>query len=286
MNFTLALAQIDPVPCDLKRNIRTHIDRVRRARDGGADLVVFPELSLTGYTLKDAVVELALRSDGGGALDELVEACGDATVIAGGVEESTDFGIYNAAFALTGSGARVVHRKIYPPSYGMFEEQRYFLRGGTVSSFESPVGTLGVLICEDLWHLPLPYLLAKDGAPVIIAIAASPTRVSGSGGGLRNEEVNGENHRTLARLLSTYLCFCNRVGVEDGVNFWGGSSVQSPDGNTVVRARLFEEDLVFAEIDLAELRRARMMSRHFLDDDPHLTRRELARILGKPGSTA
>jgi len=302
MKFTLALAQIDNVLGDLKKNTQKHIEYIRRARDGGADLVVFPELSLTGYSIKDSNLDLSLRlsnlhAPGRSAarargpasreslrsrenvLRGIIKESAGVSIILGCIEESPDFGIYNSAFFIEKRTVSCVHRKVYPPTYGMFEEMRYFSPGNGVRAFDTALGRMGVLICEDLWHLPLPYLLARDGAQVIVGIAASPTRLSGDAEGLENARINSEQHRAFARLLSTYVVFCNRVGLEDGINFWGGSEVVGPSGEILVQAKYFDEDLVFVTIDDNELRRARQFSRHFLDDDPGLVLSELARIV-------
>lgn len=279
MNFTIALAQIDCVLGDLSRNIKKHVEYIRKARDGGADLVVFPELSLTGYSVKDSNWDIALRPSDTQHLKPLRDESKDISVVVGCVEESEEFGIHNSALFLHDGTVRPVHRKIYLPTYGMFEEQRYFHRGHSVRAFESPVGRIGVLVCEDLWHLPLPYLLAQDEAQVIIGIAASPTRLSGEEEKIQNAQVNSEQHKAYARLLSSYVVFCNRVGYEDGVNFWGGSEVIAPNGEVIVQAAMFDEDIVFAEIKENEVRRSRRFSRHFLDDDIHLVQRELQRII-------
>jgi predicted amidohydrolase len=200
------------------------------------------------------------------------------------VEEGDAFGLYNSAFLFDGGTFRSVHRKVYLPTYGMFEEMRYFSRGTSVRAFDTRHGRFGALICEDLWHVPLPYLLAADGATVIVALVASPTRVAGGDPHLAIAAVNTENHKAYARLLSVYFVFCNRVGFEDGVNFWGGSEVIAPDGAIVASAPLFTDDLVFAEIDDGEIRRARRFSRHFLDDDAGIVERELRRIHGGESS--
>jgi len=284
MKFTLAIAQIDPVLGDCAANIAKHVDFIGRARSGGADLVVFPELSLTGYSVKDANWDLAIRTGDSSRVRAIVEASGDIAVLFGGIEESLGYGIHNAAFFAEKGKLRTVHRKIYLPTYGMFEELRYFSPGKEVRAFDCGIGRVGSIICEDLWHLPLPYLLAKDGADVIFGIAASPSRLSGKEGIEPAMKVNLEQHRTFARLLSVYLIFCNRVGFEDGVNFWGRSHVVKPDGEIAVQAKAFEEDLVFAEVDGNELRRARRFSRHFLDDDPEIVKRELERITGGAGN--
>ena len=279
MDFTVALAQIDSTVGDHKKNLAKHAEYAKRAAEGGADLVVFPELSLSGYSIRDIHWELALRLPGEGKFGELLNLSNEVSMIVGGVEESEDFGLYNVAFLLEKGEARSVHRKLYPPTYGMFEERRYFSSGKTVRPFESTVGKLGILICEDLWHLPLPYLLAKGGADVIITIAASPTRLSGKGNEPAIAEINTEQHRSYGRLLSTYMVFCNRVGFEDGVNFWGRSEVVDPTGEIVAQAKLFEEDLVFTELHENQVRRARRLSRHFLDDDEAIVLRELRRIV-------
>lgn len=278
MNFTIALAQIDSRIGDLKRNVSKHVDYVRRAIDGGADLIVFPELSLSGYTIRDINWDVAIHLPDEKKFSELLSLSKKISIIVGGVEESKEFGIFNSAFLIEKGKVFSVHRKLYPPTYGMFEELRYFSPGKTVRAFNSTVGKLGVLICEDLWHVSLPYILAQDDAAVIITIAASPTRLSEEKGKPMIAQINTEHHKAYARLLSTYIVFCNRVGFEDGVNFWGGSEVIGPSGDVVVQAKLFEEDMVFAEISENEVRRARRLSRHFLDDDERIVIEELQRI--------
>jgi predicted amidohydrolase len=165
------------------------------------------------------------------------------------------------------------------------EEIRYFSRGTSVRAFGTPLGRLGVLICEDFWHPSLPCLLALDGAQAIIALVVSPTRLGGDGDTLRAAQVNAGNHQTYGRLLSVYVAFCNRVGFEDGVNFWGGSALIGPDGGVVATGKLMEERLVIADLDESAIRRARRFSRHFLDEDPGLVRRELKRMGYQPPTT-
>ncbi len=278
MKFTLALAQIDSVPGDIAKNIKKHIEYIRKAKVGGADLIVFPELSLTGYSIKDANWDSALRVTNISILQPIIDESNDIAILVGCVEESGNYGIHNSAFLFQHGAVNSVHRKVYLPTYGMFEELRHFLPGSSVKAFDSAVGRIGVIICEDLWHLPLPYLLAKDGADVIIGMAASPTRLSGEQAQMKNAHVNSEQHKAYARLLSSYIVFCNRVGYEDGINFWGGSEVITPNGEVMVQAKLFDEDLIFSEIDDNEVRRARRISRHFLDDNIDLVQRELVRI--------
>jgi predicted amidohydrolase len=165
----------------------------------------------------------------------------------------------------------------------MFEEMRYFSRGKQVDVHYTKFGKIGVLVCEDLWHMSLPLILALKGAKIIITIAVSPTRLDinppkGRKTILRNYEINSEHHKSYARLLSSYIVFCNRVGYEDGVNFWGGSEVVDPFGNVTALAKFFDEDMVYAEIDFDIVRHARQQARHFLDEDINFLK-EQTRIL-------
>ncbi len=279
MNYTIAVAQIDSVVGDLEKNIKRHVASVKKAIAKKADVIVFPELSLTGYSVKDLNWDLALRAEPSSHFSELLKLSKQITIIAGGVEEGENFGIYNSAFVFEDGKVYSGHRKNYPPTYGMFEEMRYFSQGKDVQAFGSKRGKLGILICEDMWHLPLPYILAQDGANVIISLTASPTRLSGNSEELSAAAVNHEQHRAYARLLSCYVVFANRIGVEDGVNFWGGSQIVGPNGDSIVQARLFEEDMILATIDENEIRRARRFSRHFIDDSPQFTIQQLKNSL-------
>ena len=279
MNCTIAVAQTDSIVGDLRKNIRHHIGFIKKAIQHKADIIVFPELSLTGYTVRDLNWDVALRSEPNPYFKEFITLSRSITIIAGGVEEAENYGIYNSAFVFEDGRVHSAHRKVYPPTYGMFEEMRYFNQGKEVQAFNSKFGKLGILICEDLWHLALPYILAHDGAEVIFSLTASQTRLAGSSKMLSVANVNHEQHRAYARLLSTYVVFANRVGIEDGVNFWGGSQIVDPTGKAIVTAKYFEEDLIYAKIEENVIRRSRRFSRHFVDDLPELTIQQLKKSL-------
>ncbi len=279
MNYTIAVAQIDSRVGDIEKNIAHHIVFVKKAIAQKANIIVFPELSLTGYSVKDLNWDLALRAEPNKLFAELLKLSKQITIIAGGVEEGENFGIYNSAFLFEDGKVHTAHRKNYPPTYGMFEEMRYFSQGKDVRAFPSKWGKLGILICEDMWHIPLPYILAQDGANIIISLTASPTRVSNTSEELATATVNQEQHRAYARLLSSYVVFANRVGIEDGVNFWGGSQIVGPNGESIVKAELFKETMIYAAIDENEIRRARRFSRHFIDDSPQFTMEQLKNSL-------
>ncbi len=282
----IALAQISSVLGNIERNVERHVEWCERAIERGADAIIFPELSITGYTLRDLNFECAvgLEAPTYAALKKLSKKI---TIICGAVEQDERGAVYNAALLFEGGEVKHTHRKVYPPTYGIFEEGRYFSNGRAANAFTSEkLGRIGLLVCEDLWHPALPYVLALDGAQLIITIAASPTRL-GSGGSQKshsgepeNYTINREHHVAYARLFGCYIAFVNRVGVEDGVNFWGGSEVVTPSGETVARGAFFEEDLIIADIGPEQVRQARQHSRHFLDDDPVLTQQLLAKLTG------
>jgi NAD+ synthase (glutamine-hydrolysing) len=267
--YKVALAQINPALGDFDKNMKKHIAFCDRAIRKKADLVIFPELSLTGYSIKDLNFDLAINQNNLNLLDPLLKKSKNIDIICGGIEEDINYGIFNAAFYLSGGIVKFTHKKIYPPDYGMFEEIRYFSRGKEVNVHETKIGTLGVLVCEDLWHMSLPMIQALKGAKVLITIAASPTRLqmNSSSKTIKNYEINSEHHKSYARLLSSYVIFCNRVGYEDGVNFWGGSEIVDPFGTVTALAKFFDEDLVIGEIDYNKVRRSRHQARHFLDED-------------------
>ncbi len=254
---------------DIKWNLDRHIEIAEQSQKIGSDIIVFPELSLTGYSVRDLNAELVLNAEDK-FFDPLRSLSRNISIAAGTIIRDAAGGIRNALLYFENGEIRHVHYKVYLPTYGLFEEQRYFLPGNRVESFDTKFGRIGLLICEDLWHISLPYLLAEQGAKLIIGAAASPTRLSGEAETHSGQIVNSEQHRSFARLLSVYLAFVNRVGFEDGVNFWGGSEVISPHGDNIATGKLFDEDLVTSEITPAEVERARLFARHFLDENPAL----------------
>lgn len=267
----IALAQINSILGNVEKNIEIHIKYCEEAIGKKADVIVFPELSLTGYSLKDLNLEVALNLSLTSKLDKLKELSTKIDIVCGLVEESDSYALYNSSVYLSEGNIVHTHQKIYPPTYTLFEELRYFSAGKKCDTYETKFGTAGMLVCEDMWHLSLPYTLAMKGAKIVYGIAASPTRMGVDTEKFKNHEINSEQHRTFARLLSNYFVFTNRVGYEDGVNFWGGSEIVDPYGNVVAAGKLFDEELIFAEIDLNEVRRARHSARHFNDENLDLT---------------
>ncbi|HVR88040.1 MAG TPA: nitrilase-related carbon-nitrogen hydrolase [Candidatus Limnocylindria bacterium] len=279
MSVRVAIAQCSPALGAVKRNVEMHREWVDRARAAEARLVVFPELSLTGYYLKDLAADVACSADDP-VLAPIARASRDIDVVAGFVERSKDAKLHIAQGYWSGGALRHVHRKVYLPTYGIFDDGRYFGPGDAFETFESAVGTAGLAICEDLWHLSVPYLYAIAGASVILAPASSPGRGVAEGGDLGTAASCRSMDRFYAQYLTVYVAFANRVGHEDGVGFWGGSEVVAPDGTVVARAKEFEEELVIAEIDPALVARERARNPLLRDERPDLVFRALAERMG------
>jgi predicted amidohydrolase len=276
-NFRVALAQIDPRLGDLERNVALHADAIRTARRAGADVVVFPELSLTGYLLRDLAPDVALRPDDR-RLRGIVRASSDIDVVVGLVEESPEGRFHNAALYLSRGRVVHVHRKLYLPTYGMFDEGRDFAAGATLRRFETSHGPAGMLVCEDLWHPSCAWLLAADGAEVLYVLSSGPSRGTRPGRGITSVAVWHDLLRVTAQFQTAYVVYVNRVGFEDGLHFGGGSTVVDPFGRTVVDMATEETGLGMADLHAEVLRRARVSYPLLRDDDLELAHRELLRV--------
>ncbi len=276
MTMMVAAAQIAPALGNIEANIAKHLVWIDRAIAAGAKLVVFPELSLTGYTVRDMNYELCMRRDDP-RLEVFRDRSRDITVILGGIEEDERHGVYNSAFVFDDNRC-MTYRKVYPPDYGIFEEGRYFLHGDSAALIDTRLGRIGVLVCEDLWHPALPLLQVLDGAELLCVISASPTRLPAAGSPTL-PDINSEHHRSYCRLLTVNMLFVNRVGYEDGVNFWGGSEIVDASGRVLSAACTDAEELCIAEVSSTAVRDARRDSRHFLDEDPYFLQRELRRVI-------
>lgn len=280
--WTIGMAQIAPRLGDVEANLSHHLEIIHAARERGVDLLVFPELSLTGYFLKDlvpVVARPAVTEDP--ILGRLAEQSHDMDIVVGFVEEDPRYRYFVSAAYLSRGRIVHVHRKIYLPTYSMFDEGRYVAAGRDLQAFDARLGRLGMLICEDFWHLSPPYCLWLDGADVLIHISASPGRgLSGPETGRLASTRFVENiNRVYAAALTSFVIHVNRVGFEDGVNFWGGSFCVGPDGEVLAQAPYFEEALLTVQIDLAELRRVRSRLPLLRDERPELVMRFLQRLL-------
>ena len=277
MDCRLTVAQTNPALGNVGRNLEEHVAAIEAAVAAGSQLIVFPELSLTGYFLKDLVPDVALPLDSP-EVTRLRELSRHVDIAVGLVEVTSDYLFYNTSLYLSGGEIRHRHRKVYLPTYGLFDEQRYLASGDRFRAFDSRFGRMGLLICEDMWHLSAPYLLAMDGATTILCLSSSPGRGVGQAEELGSATAWQRLNATVATFLTCRVLYCNRVGYEDGVNFWGGSEIIAPDGTVQARGKLFAEDAVIAAIDDVILRRERITSPLLRDESIGITRAELTRI--------
>jgi NAD+ synthase (glutamine-hydrolysing) len=275
--LSVALAQIDPALGDRGRNLERHRQWVKRAAETGASLLVFPELSLTGYFLKDLVPDSAIQLDSK-EMRDLATLSTELDVVLGAVIESPDHRYFNASLYFSRGELLHVHRKVYLPTYGMFDEQRYFAPGDRFRSFATPFGRAGILVCEDIWHLSSAYILSLQGVDMIICPSSSPGRGITTDERLGTAESYALVCRTYAQFLTTFFLYCNRVGFEDGANFWGGSMVIGPNGDVIAQHQDADEALVLATLDLADVRRERLANPLLRDERLELTINELRRV--------
>jgi predicted amidohydrolase len=279
----VALAQFAPRLGLLEENLAHHRELLGKARSGGADLVVFPELGLTGYLLQDLAAEVAMRADDVRLLGLAAETAGMSAVVSF-VEESSDHRLFISAALMEDGEVRFVHRKLFLPTYGLFDERRFFAAGDRLRAVDSRLGVrLGLAVCEDFWHLAVPETLALDGAQILINVSSSPGRDLAAihEVGLGTAASWRNLMRTYAQLTTSFVIFCNRVGVDETISFWGGSEVVAPNGEAVFTAPLFDEGLHFVDIDLGDVRRERIGLPLLRDERPELHLRELRRVLAE-----
>jgi predicted amidohydrolase len=285
----IALAQLAPRLGVVEENLARHLELLDEARRGGANLAIFPELGLTGYLLQDLAGEVAMRRDDPRLLELAARAEGSGgdgamSAVVSFVEEAEDHRLFISAALLEGGAVRFVHRKLFLPTYGLFDERRFFAAGDGLRTVESRLGVrIGLAVCEDFWHLSVPETLAFDGAHILINVSSSPGRDLAAihEVGLGTAASWGNLIRTYAQLTTSFVVFCNRVGVDETISFWGGSEVIAPSGDAIFSAPLFDEGLHFVDIDTADVRRERIGLPLLRDERPELHLRELRRILAE-----
>ncbi len=282
MEYRIGLAQVAPRLGEVDANLELAALSLAAARREGAHLTVFPELALTGYLLQDLVPEVAMSAD-----DPRLLAIGreapDMLVAIGFVEETDDHRYANSVALLRDGKVIGLHRKVYLPTYGLFDEGRFTRPGDRVRTVEAgePIGRIGLSVCEDFWHASLPMIQALDGAQLLVNIAAGPSRAPGSAAGLVAIGGWHKMQETYALLGTVPIAFCNRVGNEEGLTFWGGSRVLGPDGSVIVEAPLWEEAFVVGTLETDDLRMQRYGLPLLADERLELTRRELDRIIAE-----
>ncbi len=227
-----------------KDNIEKHIFYIKKAIDANSNIVIFPELSLNGYSLMDLVYEDAFSID---ELGEFVFLSKKIDIILG-LALREKHKIYNSSIYFSKGEITHIYHKNSLPNYGMFQEARFFFVGEGLDSFETRYGSAVMVICEDLWNSKIIDKIVSMKPDIVYVLSASPAR------GFNTKEL--EIEQTWSHILSTtaglsgaYVVFANRVGFEDGLGFWGGSRVVDPKGALVKKAVLFEEEFLSIKID-------------------------------------
>ena len=273
----VAVAQIETILGDIAANLRKHLDWIEQARAASADLLLFPELSLTGYSLGASSRDVVLSRDSG-VISAIAKATGTMAVSFGFVELGHDRKLFNTAITIRGSRILSVHRKVNLPGYGRLEEDRWFASGNRIDTFDlAPGWTAATLICADLWNPALVHLAANCGADLLLAPISSALEAVEGFDNPRGWEIALDFY---AMMYGLPIAMANRVGREDGLTFWGGSRVLDADGRTIARTEA-EQALVVADIMRSEVERARTRLPTIRDSDPALVHAELGRMLKK-----
>lgn len=244
----IALAQISCKRADKKENLKKIENFVEKAKNQSADLIVFPELSLTGYVVRDQIYELAETIPGPST--QVIEKIAEKTqtyIVFGMPElsEKTQATIYNTAVLVGPKGYIGKYRKMYLPTHSVFEEKRYFRPGYQAVAFDTEIGKIGLIICYDIFFPEVSRLTRLKGAQLIVCISASPA--------VRKTffEI-----LTAARAIenTAFLAYVNLVGIENGLQFWGGSRLIAPNGKVLAKAKYDEEDLVMCDVNYSDIK--------------------------------
>jgi len=300
----VAVCQTSPVLLDVKANLEEVISKIHEGREKGAELIVFPELALTGYFVGPKYHEVALRLDSQ-EIKKLASATKGTAAVVGFIEESLSMNFYNSALVAVDGQVFFAYRKLNLPNYGVFEERKYFAPGKQVPVLRLLGFNIAIFICNDLWHPSLPYLGVCQKADIFVTIFSS------SRGSMGDEFSNIESWAIInsfySRIFGIYNLCANRVGEEcyeerrsgaicetneansptpptstgqdDSFRFWGGSEIINPFGHPIAKAALYEPDQLFGDISRDLLRRKKIMLPYLRNDDPYFTHRELQRIL-------
>lgn len=266
-SLKVAVGQIRCEPAELSANLAMHLDAIARARGQGAELLLFPELSLTDYLVTPDCEALALRPDAD-ALARLAEAANGITVSAGFIERGEEGRFFNSQGLFRDGRLLAIHRKLNLPGYGALREDRVYARGSGLASVELAAGWhAATLICADAWNPALPWIAALGGASLLLLPAASALGAVGNGfDNPRGWEIN------LAHTAMTYglpTLFANHCGRRGGAAFWGGSRILDACGRELARAGEAPE-LITAELSQADGEAARRRLPTARDSDPAL----------------
>lgn len=275
-----AVAQTEGRCGDVDYNLDLHLTLIAQARAQQADVLLFPELSLTGYSLGDTALSLARRTDHA-VIQELAAAAQNIDVVFGFVEEAPGAQLHNVMAVARDGVVRFVHRKVNLPTYGRLEEGKLYAAGRHVDTcpLRGPWNA-GLLICADLWNPALVHLAMLQGTTVLLAPISSALGVVG--GGFSNPQGWDLATRFYAMMYGTPILMANRLGMENDTRFWGGSRILGPQGQVLAEAPEGKSGLAWADLHYDAVRQARFHLPTIRDSNAELNLRELQRILGNP----
>jgi predicted amidohydrolase len=272
----IGMAQTNPTLLDVEANVKNTIDLMQRYNHD-SDLLIFPELSLSGYLVRDRADEVALSLDSP-ELNSICEASKDlnVAVMLGFVEQGKGDVVYNSAAFIQDGSIKTVQRKIYPPTYGIFDEGKYFAKGKDVKVEEFGPFDVTMLICADLWHPSLFQIASHKHTSLLIGMINSP---EGGLGSTYSSSIGWERvGQFYSSIYGCYVVIVNRVGMEEGLNFFGNSMILDPFGNVVERCLFNEEEVRISEIDIKQVKSLRKILPTMRDEDIHFTIRQLSKI--------
>lgn len=278
----IRLCQTNPIFFDIRSNIKEAIEIIENAKESNIDLVVFPELALTGYFVKENYHNISLTITSN-EIQELISYTKGIALLIGFIEESKSSNFYNSALLAVDGKIEFTYRKLNLPNYGVFDERKYFSPGKSVSVFKYRGFNIAPMICNDLWHPSLPYIAVSKKADIIISMVNSACE------SMSKEFSNIDSWNIIntfySRIFGVYLVYVNRVGTETvenkTFNFWGGSSVYDPFGEKIDECPLYEKKNIDVVILSDIIRKKKVLLPYLRDDDPYFTHRELTKILYK-----
>ena len=293
----VAIYQTSPVLLDVKANLEDVINKIHKGKKDGAQLIVFPELALTGYFVGQEYHKAALRLDSH-EISQLAAATKGTAAVVGFIEESPAMNFYNSALVAVDGEIAFAYRKLNLPNYGVFEERKFFSSGKRIPVLKLHDFSIAVFICNDLWHPSLPYLGVTQKADIFVTIFNSSQGSMGTA--FSNIETWTIINSFYARVFGVYNICANRVG-EEGIQerreedegleslspeselgpykFWGGSEILNPFGQYIAKAELYEPDEISGVLSRDILRQKKILLPYLRNDDPYFTHRELQRIL-------
>lgn len=269
--------QFSPTLGNVSKNLESHIAKVNQAIQDKIDLIVFPELSLTGYHLKDIVYDISLTPDSA-VFNQLKDLSKHIDIVVGSSLEEMPGIFYNCAMYFSRGELLHIHRKTQLPNFGMFEEKMIFKPGDSCLTFKIGDFTVGMIICREILFPSVSYLYYLQNVDFLIGISNSPHRVITKEGmtSLKLWERMGE---VFSIHYHQNYVFVNRSGFEDGFGFGGGSFFAEAGRGIVNKAKYFEDDVIDYEINIEAVRRSRIGGNYTRDENPDLMLKEMRRIL-------